>query len=349
MPNISRLSKDEQERTIIVMRKAGSLTAAAALLGIARSTLRGRLASLGLDRDGKPLDAGFEVSKPLDGEPTASEIIARRVAEFGKRDAAHKSAKLIQVKIKKSGPIGIAHFGDPHVDDNGCDWPKLNADVATVKATEGMFGGNVGDLQNNWIGRLARLYGNQSTSAQESWRLVEWLCKEIPWLYLIGGNHDGWSGNGDPLHWIMRQAEGVFQYHGARLNLNFPNGRAVRINARHDFTGHSMWNPAHGPMKAAQGGWRDHILTCGHKHTSFVAGPMKDPSSGLLTWAIRCGGYKVHDEYAAEKGLPDQNAFAACVTIIDPQFGDDDPRLVTVIPDVQEGAEFLAWKRQRAA
>ena len=44
-----------------------------------------------------------------------------------------------------------------------------------------------------------------------------------------------------------------------------------------------------------------------------------------------------------------QNAFPACVTIIDPRFADDDTRLITVIPDVAEGADFLKWKRRKAA
>ena len=108
-----------------------------------------------------------------------------------------------------------------------------------------------------------------------------------------------------------------------------------------------MWNPAHGPMKAVQSGWRDHILTCGHKHTSFIGGPLKDPASGLLSWAIRCAGYKSIDRYANQEGLPDQNAFAAAVTIIDPRYDDDDTRLITVIPDVAEGAEFLRYKRRK--
>lgn len=49
----------------------------------------------------------------------------------------------------------------------------------------------------------------------------------------------------------------------------------------------------------------------------------------------------------AEKGLPDQNAFGACMTVIDPSKADDDPGLITVLPDVEAGAEYLAWLRKR--
>jgi hypothetical protein len=208
-----------------------------------------------------------------------------------------------------------------------------------------MFGANVGDLANNWVGRLARLFAEQETGGRDMWTLVEWLVGSVHWLYLIGGNHDLWSGAGDPAKWMQKQV-GAHEAWGARLNLIFPNGKQVRINARHDFAGHSMWNAAHGASKAIQMGWRDHIATCGHKHTSGYQ-ILKDPATGLISHALRVAGYKVHDRYARELGVPNQNITPASVTIIDPQFEDDDPRLITVIHDVEEAAEFLTWKRGR--
>ena len=47
-----------------------------------------------------------------------------------------------------------------------------------------------------------------------------------------------------------------------------------------------------------------------------------------------------------EKGLPDQNIFVCPVTIIDPQFADNDPRLITTIFDPLEAAEYLKYKRK---
>lgn len=327
----------------------GNQVQAAKYLGLERETFRSRMKvakakmAEGTLRSEKP----FECPVLPDGSPDADELIARRKRDFDRTRIAKSARKLIPIKVKTDGPIGIVHFGDPHVDDDGTDIGLLQDHVRIVNKTEGLFGANLGDLQNNWIGRLARLYAEQSTSHSDAWVLTEWLVKSVQWLYLVAGNHDCWSGVGDPLKWIARQSNNPLEYHGCRLNLVFPNDRAVRINARHDFAGHSMWNPAHGPMKAVQGGWRDHILTCGHKHVSFVGGPLKDPASGLLSWAIRCAGYKTYDRYAEERGLPDQNAFPACTTIIDPQYADDDPRLITVICDVAEAADYLKFKRRR--
>lgn len=337
-----------RETLKIYHANGNSIKAVAETQGVPYATAQSRVhASLAAESAGTVEKPHFEPIILPDGEVSVEELLAYRKRVFDIKHESEKARKLIRVKVRIDGPVGIVHFGDPHVDDDGCDIRALERDLNVTRSTEGLFGANLGDMQNNWIGRLSRLWAEQSTSANQAWRLVEWLVTSIDWMYIVGGNHDAWSGSGDPVKWMMKGQAGIYEAHGCRVNLQFPNGKAVRVNARHDFHGHSMWNPAHGPMKAIQGGWRDHILTCGHKHVSFVGGPMKDPATGLLSWAIRCAGYKVHDRYAAQEGLPDQNAFPACVTIVDPQYADDDPRLITVIPSVEEGADYLKFKRKR--
>ncbi len=185
---------------------------------------------------GKP----FEVADLPEGDEPIEELLERRLKAFARKDKAERARKLIDVKVRCDGPIGIVHFGDPHVDDDGCDLPALMRHVEIVNRTEGMFGANVGDLQNNWVGRLAHLWGQQETSKRTAWRLTEWLVGSVQWLYLVGGNHDAWSGEGDPLKWMMRDQAGVFDYDGIRLNL--PRGRS---------------NLAQGPCRGARLRFRD--------------------------------------------------------------------------------------------
>jgi hypothetical protein len=290
----------------------------------------------------------FEIAELPEDRPTIEDLLATRRKRFAVKQTASDARRLIPITVKIDGPIGIAHFGDPHVDDDGTNLPMLERHVKIVNKTEGLFAGNAGDYQNNWIGRLARLWAQQSTSAKDAWQLTEWLINSCDWLYLIGGNHDAWSGDGDPLAWISSQAGALFEPHAARMGLHLPSKRTIRINARHDFTGRSQWNTAHGPAKAAQLGWRDHILTCGHTHVSGYQ-VLKDPASLLISHALRVASYKQYDRHAVEKGFPDQNIFVCPVTIIDPRFGDDDPRLITTIFDPEEGAEYLTWKRRKWA
>jgi len=288
----------------------------------------------------------FTVEDYPTGNEPIDEHIENRIKKYALKSKAKNHERLINVRINVDGPIGIAHFGDPHIDDDGTNIAELLAHADLVQNTEGMFGGNIGDNQNNWVGRLARLYGEQSTSAKESWRLTEYFISKVQWLYLVGGNHDAWSGAGDPLEWIVSQQNGIFHNNGVRINLVFPNKKEVRINARHTFAGHSMWNTAHGISKAVQMGWRDHVLTAGHTHVSGYQ-VLKDPATGLISHAIRIASYKEMDRYAEEKGLPDQNIFKCPVTIIDPRYDDDDSRLVTTIFDPNEGRDYLTWKRSK--
>jgi hypothetical protein len=351
---------DEQLREIYdLVRQHGSGRAASEAMGLSYTTFQSRwyrarewaegqgLPELTLPgRTVTPTPKPFEIDALPDELPTAEELIARRETQFRRKAKAKEARRLIPIKVKIDGPFGIAHGGDPHLDDDGTDIALVQRHVGIINKTEGLFGANCGDFSNNWVGRLARLYGEQSVSAAEAWVLVEWYIKAVNWLYLIGGNHDAWSGAGDPLKWITKQAAALYEMHGARMELTTPSGRKIRINARHDFKGHSQWNAGHGPMKAAKMGWRDHILTCGHTHVSAF-GYEKDPSSGLISHCIRVASYKTYDRYADEKGLPDQTIFVCPVTIIQPQYADNDPRLVTFFPDPEQGASFLTWLRSR--
>lgn len=289
----------------------------------------------------------FVVNPPKPAMVDIQALIKRRVGQYDVKHEASESRRMIRVDVNVTGPFAVAHFGDPHLDDDGTDLARIKRHVEVIKKTPAMFAGNVGDTTNNWIGRLAHLWAKQSVNSVESWALAKWLFTELQWLYIIGGNHDAWSGDRDPLEWIAGQQGLLYEMHGARLNLVTPNGRAFRINARHDFKGHSMWNTAHGAAKAVQMGWRDHVLTCGHTHVSGYQ-MLKDPASGLISHCLRVASYKVHDDYALANGFPDQRIFDCPVTIFNPQYADDDTRCVTFLPDPEHAASYLTWLRKKS-
>jgi hypothetical protein len=289
----------------------------------------------------------FVVYEPPSPDLTALQIIARMKEDFDLKRENEEGRKLIETDINITGPIGIIHFGDPHLDDGGTDWFALERDMALVKSTPGLFAGNIGDTTNNWVGRLAQLYGCQTTTARQAWTLAEYFIKDLAghWLYHISGNHDEWSGDGNPLRWICKDVGALLEQSEARLGINFPNGRQVVINARHDFAGSSQWNPTHGPMKAAQLGTRDDIMICGHKHKSGYS-PLKDPESGKVLHCIQVASYKIYDRYAREKGFRDQSLSPCVVTVIDPD-ADNPANLIQVFWDSTRGAEYLTYLRSK--
>lgn len=326
--------------------QAGTVTQAAVLAGVPYTTMQSRIREVRARAN--ELERIFTTPDLPSSELTADELIALRKKKFKKKTAAAEARKLIPIDITVDGPIGLALFGDPHVDDDGTDIAALERHTSVIKKTYGMIAGNVGDYRNNWIGRLARLWAEQSTSAREAKTLATWLLHACPWAFLVGGNHDAWSGADDPIEWIAQQVHALHEPFQCRLELRFPNGKKIRVNARHDFKGRSEWNTAHGPSKAAQRGWRDHVLTCGHTHVSGYA-ILKDPSSGLISHALRVASYKVYDRHAVASGFPDEAVFNCPVVVIDPSRDDNDPRLINVILDPEVGADFVKFLRKRKA
>jgi len=297
---------------------------------------------------GRPIEAKptFEFTPLPDDDIPIEQLIEHRKRQFQHKQAHEEASKLIPIKVKIPGPIGILHFGDPHVDDDGTDLEALERHTQLVNDTEGLFAVNVGDTTNNWCGRLARLYADQSTSAAQAWKLAEWFVNRCNWLYMIGGNHDLWSGSGDPLKWIAKQQNALYKSSEARIALRFPNGAEVRVNARHDHAGSSIWNPAHGPMKAALMGTRDHLYVAGHKHESAYS-VLKDPITGITMHTMKVASYKVYDRYAKERGFRDNSLSPCALTTINPDLPPNHPDLIKVWWEPEEGAEYLRWMRSR--
>jgi hypothetical protein len=348
MPKIWERVSDAQIRRAYEA-SGGNIAEAARQLGINERNVRRRCGVLGLTGTGRAAAWKPEEAMQVAAVPDIDdidELLEHRRRSFKRKSAHEEASRLIPVKVKVDGPIGILHFGDPHVDDDGTDIEALEAHTDLCNRTPGLFAANIGDTSNNWTGRLARLYAEQSTTAKQAWMLAEWFVKRCQWLYMIGGNHDCWSGAGDPLQWIARGQTYLHRPSEARLSLHFPNQRTVQINARHDHSGHSQWNPAHGAMKALQLGLRDHIAVAGHKHTSGY-GVIKDPETGRVCHALQIGSYKVYDRYAKERGFRDQQFSPCALTVIDPALPETDPDMIKVFWNAAAGAEYLTWKRRK--
>lgn len=335
----------------------GVRSAAAAELGLHERTLLQRLKRMKQNghlipestyQPGKQTPAAreFEFTPLPDDDVPIEELIEQRKRKFAHKREHEEASKLIPIRIKIPGAIGLLHFGDPHVDDDGCDIEAIERHTALCNETEGLFACNVGDTTNNWCGRLARLYADQSTSAAQAWKIAEWFVNRCDWLYMIGGNHDLWSGAGDPLKWIARQQNALYKSSEARIALRFPNGAEVRVNARHDHSGSSIWNPAHGPMKAALMGTRDHIYVAGHKHESAYS-VLKDGISGITMHALKVASYKVYDRFAKDKGFRDNSLSPCAVTTINPNLPLTHPDMIKVFWEPEEGADYLTWLRRR--
>lgn len=328
----------------------GAIHEAAQRLEMSAGTLSKRLiaakAHYGL-RPGEDKSPPIQFPEFPDEDIPIEQIIDLASERFVKRRASFDAHTWFPIGIRDKLPIGICWFGDPHLDDNGCNWPMLRQHIEVCKNTTGLYGASVGDMTNNWAGRLIKLYAEQDSSVATARRLAEWflLNSGVAWLLLILGNHDTW-GDGAA---ILQQMAKRFGTHKlichdweVRFRLAFPNGWEPRIFASHNFKGNSIWNPMHGPMREGQIGEDADLYICGDRHTSGVMG-FENVARGRFQNFVRVRGFKFMDDYARRHGFKEQSTGSSCVTIFDPTN-----QSVSVHMDVEEGADFLTWKRQRA-
>ena len=307
-------------------------------IGVARQTVQKRIQTIEAEeRASRPRK--FEAPSLPHRTRQIEELIADRIRESERVIGADEARDLIPVKVNIDGPFGLLVFGDPHIDDPGCAFALLKSHIELAQRHDHILAANIGDLANNWVGRLARLYSSQSTTDRESWTLVEWMVKSVHWLFIIAGNHDLWTGAGDPVSWFAKQAGSMYEEHGVRLELQHPGGAKTRIHARHDMAGKSIYHALHGPKREALMGFRDHVIVAGHLHVGGDEG-MVTPD-GICAQLVRVSGYKLADTYARQLGLKKMPIHPAALIIIDPREPENSRARAWCAPTVELGVKLL--------
>jgi hypothetical protein len=290
------------------------------------------------------------IAEPLpDKLPPIAEILEHRRSSFEARHA-HKRAKVWRrFAVPVTGPYALMFFGDPHLDDDGCNLPLWESHIDLAASTDALFAVNIGDTTNNWTGRLARLWADQNASAEVARALVKHYIGErgVPWFLWLHGNHDMWDGpvgrdvfEGAKPHFVEMED---WQ---AKVTLVSPNGHELRLWAAHNFKGNSIWNNLHGLERAAQMQDWAHLYVAGHHHdTGLRFG--ENPHRRFCYWLMRVRGYKFDDSYADHHGFGEYQNGAAGVAVIDPTA--DKVNAVTCFLDPFEAVDFLAFKRRKAA
>lgn len=333
---------------------------AAKILGISDRSLRNREGILGMQdelrlareqfKSGKLSSSKQPVELPTFPEPDlpVHEILDSMEKRFAKRLEYRKARDWYKIKINSRQPIGLSFFGDPHVDDNGCNIPLLRHHCRLHAETEGLYAVNVGDTENNWIGRLGALYANQDTSKETAHRLAEWFLKDsgVNWIAWVMGNHDLWNDYSSLLR-AMNVNKVPMDDWQARFKLVFPNGRECKIWTAHNFAGNSMWNSLHGAQKAAHMKSEADIYACGHTH-NWAIHQEESSSRDFTYWLIRARGYKFLDDYAEKLGHWPQKEGATVTCVIDPDAVSH-AGFVQAFADVDAAVDYLNWRRRKAA
>lgn len=295
----------------------------------------------------EPLPPRFDPPHIPDADIPVEELITKLERNYQRR-AEHVAAKTwARFTLKADGPYVLAVVGDPHLDDPGTDWGLLRRHHALLRR-EHVHGVCLGDVVNNWAGRLQRLYAEQEVTRTQGWKLAQWFFATVPWLVIVKGNHDLWSsshGTGDPLDWMSRGAAMLEDWQ-AKFEVATPSGHATRIWAAHDFKGTSIYNPLHGPMRAAKfGAGEADVYVAGHQHHWELFNGEDANKSRRPFWLARARGYKFLDAYADQHQFGSQKHGATIGIVVDPTR--EGPAALHCYADLEEAVEVMEWKRAR--
>lgn len=348
MPNQYNIDPVRDAEIAALAESLGSMRAAARQLGISKDGVQ-KACRRYAARVEKVTAPAVPVADELpDDDIDVTEEMAQAARRFEKAIEHQKAKRWRTFHVPVDGPYALMFFGDPHIDDNGCHLPLLMKHCELARDTEALYAINIGDTTNNWVGRLAKLWANQDTSAKTARKRAKWLLHDsgVPWFIWLHGNHDMWDGP------VSTQWFNAIKPHHvqmddwqAKFTLRSPNGFDFRVWAAHNFKGNSIWNNLHGLERAAQMQDWAHLYVAGHHHdTGLRQG--ENPHRQFCYWLMRVRGYKFMDEYAELHGFGEHQFGASGLVVVDPSA--DKPNAVQCFLDPFEGVEFLNWKRSRA-
>jgi hypothetical protein len=321
----------------------GNQSAAARALGMNRQWFRDCLA-LEQSREAKRATFG----RLPNIAPNVHEIIERRCKEFERHKEREEAERWLPITVNETLPFGLMVFGDEHADDNRCDWPALKRDLAIARETGGTYACALGDITNNWVGRLVREYADQSVTRTEARELARWLLTPdaAPWLFRNVGNHDFWN-EGDVLIGLFGGDAYYIAEWESRVELR---AGALRypIHAGHNFKGTSIYNPTHGPLRASLfSGGHAKLVLAGHLH-EFGTQAIEIAETRRLVHVARARGYKRTGRYEKMGGWQSGQVGSSLFVMIDP-LADNEAGLTTIFNDPVQGARVLTALRKTSA
>lgn len=344
------LSEKQMRETLDLVNQHENVSAAAIAAGINRSTFesRYRRAKQVLMVD-EPADARSDTEVLLPEFPNedidVEEILDHLSKRWEKKQEHEQAKRWFDITVKSDDVFGLAVVGDPHLGSH-CNIPLLRRDVEIMSTTPGVHCVNIGDTTNNWpgYGRLAALYAEEDMSRPTERKLARWFLEALPWVVWLEGNHDNMAGELS----VYLRSQNVKQIPmldwAARFKLVFPSA-TIKVDAAHNHKGTSIYNPLHGQRRADLWGEDADIYVSGHHHTWAIQQHERQDSDGSCVTYARARGYKWHDEYGRRGGFHEERYGSTIIFVIDPKA--PPPTRVKPFADLEEGAEFLTWKRGR--
>jgi hypothetical protein len=245
--------------------------------------------------------------------PNDAEVWGRALAieerNRAKADKRHEQT----VVIPDRKPILLALLTDPHLGNAFCTYSQAKAHAEWVRDTDGVYGGMLGDVIDNWVSLDPRLLGIQREQpmqhADELALLESWLGMMRDKLVVaVSGNHDLRTyrlAGVDLVQRAIGNAQVLYDQYEVKFTLRLGDAE-WKFKVRHSWPGRSQLIDTYAIQKDSRfndGSWD--IGVGGHTHGSTVFSHFRDkPHENRLKLAVLLGSYEYDSSYARELNLP---------------------------------------------
>jgi hypothetical protein len=202
---------------------------------------------------------------------------------------------------------GIVFVGDLHI-GGLIDADQLEADIATINRTDGLYVVGMGDYADNFerAGKLAHaMSGDAVPGSDDQELLVRHVlggCQK--WLALLAGNHDDWGSSG-VVRRLAKTLGGVYvSQAGCAYTVAVGNQRYV-LYLKHQYVGNSRISTSNEGRRF----WTEFGVPGQHVNADVtVLAHLHQPDThqverkGNTIAHMRIGTYKTHDPWARKGG-----------------------------------------------
>ena len=210
----------------------------------------------------------------------------------------------VTVRIDEDRPFAVAWWGDWHIGAAGVDYETFDRHRAIIAEEDGLYWIGAGDYKENALtdGHKGSGYQQLFQPGMQDELLLHWMDELGPsCLALVEGNHDAWDQrevDKSLVEAMAARAGAAYLWYGGVIWIEVGSQR-YRWVARHKYKYESSLNTTNAQRNLnIQAGGAD-VVSLAHKH--FVDFHAKQ-TGGRKTIYIRCGTYKVLDDYGQAIG-----------------------------------------------
>jgi transposase-like protein len=266
--------------------------------------------------------------------PSAEDYMAardRKIAAYQAKKRKGDWRKPVMTTITPE-PYRLKVFGDPHLDNDGCDFELFERHWLEMSATDRVYGVCIGDWFDNWVKVLSHLYQEHSTPPDDAWLCLEHLMEQRgeALIAACSGNHDDWSkGPGvDPVDLLMKRHGVLYRKGAIRVAVNHEGCEPMFWSLRHKWRGKSMYSAAHWAASHQNVMWRDDLMVGGHTHQDDYR--IVEGLDGTRCTAVQVSAFKDIDSFADVHGFSGQKISPVWDLVIDPRRSRKDPERIKV-------------------